>query len=534
MVPEAYFQKFKTIADKLKEKSLSTLVSERLYSAEACGLFLDYSKNYLTEELLDVFQGLAAEINIKEQKEAMFAGEKINNTEGRAVWHTALRRFTLAEDQDSIDDMVLGELERVFEFCSKVNAKEIKSVSGKKFKSVINIGIGGSDLGPKMVSTALKQFHEPGAPVVQFVSNVDGRALIVALEHCEPDQTLFIISSKTFTTQETMENAASAKAWLLNNISGFNESEIIAHHFCAITTNIPAAEAFGLNSDRCFGFWEWVGGRYSLWSAIGIGTILAVGKENFIQMLKGAASMDKHFIEAPLRSNIPEILAYLGIWYNWFWEANSQAIIPYSEDLSYFPSFLQQLDMESNGKGVTKDGSPVTQKTGQIIWGEPGTNGQHAFFQLLHQGTHFIPVDFILPVKQKNTLKSHQEILIANALAQSQALMEGKSAESVLAEMQENNIPASESSKLTPHKTFLGNRVSNTILLEELNPFSLGALIAAYEHKVFIQGLVYGVNSFDQFGVELGKVLAKEVLSGLAGKSIEVDKSTAMLLNKVR
>lgn len=534
MVPKAYVEEFKTIADKLRKTSLSSLVSERLYSAEACGLFLDYSKNFLSEELLDVFQNLAAEINIQEQKEAMFAGEKINNTEGRAVWHTALRRFTLPKEQDSVDQMVIGELERVFEFCSKVNTEAIKSVSGKKFNYVINIGIGGSDLGPKMVSTALKQFHEASAPTVQFVSNIDGRALIGALDHCEPDQTLFIISSKTFTTQETMENAASAKAWLLDNISGFSENEIIANHFCAITTNIPAAESFGLNKERCFGFWEWVGGRYSLWSAIGIGTIIAIGKENFIKLLRGAASMDQHFIEAPLRNNIPEILAYLGIWYNWFWEATSQAIIPYSEDLGYFPSFLQQLDMESNGKGVTKDGSSVAQKTGQIIWGEPGTNGQHAFFQLLHQGTHFIPVDFILPVKQKNTLKSHQQILIANALAQSQALMEGKSAESVLEEMQKNNIPASESAKLTPHKTFQGNRVSNTILLEELNPFNLGALIAAYEHKVFIQGLVYGVNSFDQFGVELGKVLAKEVLSGLSGKSIEVDKSTEMLLNKIR
>jgi glucose-6-phosphate isomerase len=534
VISEAKIKRLFSLSEKLKQEKLSSLVRERTYSTEACGVFLDYSKNFVTDELLELFEDVAAELKLSDKKQAMFSGEKINNTEGRAVWHTALRRFTISEFQDGIDEMVRAEIERVFEFCDRINEGEIKSVSQKKIKHVINIGIGGSDLGPKMVSNALRQFHKPDTPNVYFVSNIDGRALIRALADSQPEETLFVISSKTFTTQETMENAGSAKRWLLENLTGFSEQEIISNHFCAITTNVQAAEEFGLKKERCFGFWDWVGGRYSLWSAIGIGTILSIGKEHFTDLLRGAASMDRHFLEAPLRENIPEILAFLGVWYNWFWEASSQAIIPYSEDLGYFPSYLQQLDMESNGKGVSKKGSEIMQKTGQVIWGESGTNGQHAFFQLLHQGTHFIPVDFILPAKQRNTFKSHQDILIANALAQSQALMEGKSKESVLTEMKKENLDTNEISELLPHKTFKGNRVSNTLLLEQLNPFSLGALIAAYEHKVFIQGLLYDVNSFDQFGVELGKVLAKNILAGLQGNNINVDNSTEMLLKRIK
>ena len=506
------------------------------FSLSAAGLFLDYSKNQITKKTLDLLIELAQERQVESQRNAMFAGEKINFTEQRSVLHTALRlprssASALVIEGVNVHAAVTDVLDRMQAFVEKIHSGSWRGASGLVITDIVNIGIGGSDLGPKLVCQALRCFAWSGI-TSHFVSNVDGHALDAVLSRVNPATTLFVVASKTFTTAETMLNAHSARNWFLRSF----KEEDLHKHFVAVSTNLPEANKFGIASENCFGFWDWVGGRYSLWSAIGLPIALALGFSHFRALLDGAHDMDRHFQEAPLEKNMPMILALIGIWNRDFLDYATISVAPYHQDLCEFASYLQQLDMESNGKTIDRQGNKLAIPTGPVIWGNVGTNGQHAYFQLIHQGSDIIPVDFIAALKPHHSLPEHQLILLANCFAQSKALMTGKSAQQVNDEMRAQGLPEEKIQQLIPHRTFDGNRPSNTILLEELDPRSLGALIALYEHKVAVQGFCWGINSFDQWGVELGKVMAKTIEADLRASvtRTDIDSSTAGLITKAR
>lgn len=491
----------------------------------------DYSKNLIDQKTKDLLLQLAKECELEKSIQAMFSGEKINETENRAVLHTALRDFSaepLFVDGQDIKPQIKRVLDQMKSFSENIISGNHKGYTHKPITDVVNIGIGGSDLGPVMVVSALK--HYKTRLNVHFVSNVDGNHIAEVLKPLNPETTLFIVASKTFTTQETMTNAQSAKQWLLEKGATPND---VAKHFVALSTNTKAVEEFGISKDSIFEFWDWVGGRYSLWSAIGLSIVLAVGYENFESLLKGAHKTDTHFKTAPLEQNIPVLMGLLGIWYRNFYDASSYAILPYSQYLDRFAAYLQQGDMESNGKSVDRNGNFVDYETGPIIWGEPGTNGQHAFYQLIHQGTELIPSDFIGYVESLNSVSDHQPKLMANYFAQTKALAFGKTKEEAEAELRESGEDEKQIEKLVNFKVFKGNIPTNSLLFKELTPFSLGELIALYEHKIFVQGIIWNVFSFDQFGVELGKVLAKGILPELQNKekTTRLDSSTNGLLN---
>uniref|UniRef100_A0A3P8YP87 Glucose-6-phosphate isomerase n=1 Tax=Esox lucius TaxID=8010 RepID=A0A3P8YP87_ESOLU len=497
-------------------------------------ILLDYSKNLINEEVMRMLLGLAKSRGVEEARDRMFSGEKINFTEGRAVLHIALRnRSNTPVNVDGKD--VMPEVNRVLDkmkaFCHKVRSGEWKGFSGKAITDVVNIGIGGSDLGPLMVTEALKPYSK-GGPNVWFVSNIDGTHMAKTLAQLNAETTLFIIASKTFTTQETITNAESAREWFLQTA---NDQSAVAKHFVALSTNAPKVQAFGIDTNNMFEFWDWVGGRYSLWSAIGMSIALHIGFENFEQLLAGAHWMDNHFHSAPLEKNVPVLLAMLGVWYINFFQAETHAMLPYDQYMHRFAAYFQQGDMESNGKYITKDGTRVKYHTGPIVWGEPGTNGQHAFYQLIHQGTRMIPADFLIPAQTQHPIRDslHHKILMANFLAQTEALMKGKTSDEARKELEATGLQGPELDKLLPHKVFQGNKPSNSLVFKKLSPFMLGALVAMYEHKIFVQGVIWNINSYDQWGVELGKQLAKAIEPELRDSS-EVhshDSSTNGLIN---
>ncbi len=503
-------------------------------SAEGAGLFLDYSKNIVDDKTMTLLYALARETQVEAQRDAMFAGQEVNRTEHRAVLHTALRKprnekLMLAQ-QDIIPE-IHAVLDRMAAFSEDVRSGAWRGYDDREITDVVNIGIGGSYLGPKMTCQALRSFAHPRLNT-HFVSNVDGHDLDALLTRVNPATTLFIIASKGFNTAETMMNAQSARAWFLRHAK---ESDL-SKHFVAVSTHLDAVQAFGIAPENMFPFWDWVGGRYSVWSAIGLALMLSIGPECFKQFLAGAHAMDQHFQQAPLEENLPVILALIGIWNRNFIGSSSISIAPYHQDLRLFPGYLQQLEMESNGKSVQVDGSKTSTTTCPIIWGDVGTNGQHAYFQLLHQGTDIMAVDFIAALKPTHALEQHQVLLLANCFAQSEAFMRGKNADEVRADMQAQGLPDAEIEKLLPHRIFPGNRPSNTILMDSLNPHALGALIALYEHKVFVQGAIWGINSFDQWGVELGKILAKNIAAELNGpaKPEQHDSSTNGLIARAK
>lgn len=500
------------------------------FSVQREEYLFDYSKNLIDAKTFELLQNLAEESKLKSAIDAMFSGEKINETEGRAVLHTALRDFSDQEilvDGENIKPGIKRVLNQMKTFSEKIISGEHKGFSGKEITDVVNIGIGGSDLGPVMVCSALKHFKT--RLNVHFVSNVDGNHIAEVLKNLNPETTLFIIASKTFTTQETMTNADSAKAWFLKS----GKQEEVAKHFVALSTNTNAVKNFGIAEENIFEFWDWVGGRYSLWSAIGLSIVLSVGYENFEQLLKGANESDIHFQTADFKENVPVIMGLMGIWYRNFFDAGTYAILPYSQYLDRFAAYLQQGDMESNGKCVDRNGNFVEYETGPVIWGEPGTNGQHAFYQLIHQGTELIPADFIAYVKSCNEVSDHQEKLMANFFAQTEALAFGKTEEEARAELVKSGTSENEINRLINYKVFHGNTPTNSLLFNTLTPFSLGQLIAMYEHKIFVQGVIWNVFSFDQFGVELGKVLAGKILAELENseKITSHDSSTNGLMN---
>lgn len=504
------------------------------FSLQVDGILLDYSKNRITEETLDLLIRLAEEADIAGWRERMFAGEKINNTENRAVLHTALRnRVNTPVYVDGQD--VMPEVNRVLDkmgrFAERVRQGDWLGYSGKAITNVVNIGIGGSDLGPHMVYQALKAYRHPSLKM-HFISNVDGAHVQEKLEKLDPATTLFIVASKTFTTQETMTNAQYARNWFLQQVG---EEQHIARHFVAVSTNREAVSSFGIDPENMFEFWDWVGGRYSLWSAIGLSIVLAIGKDKFAELLGGAHAMDKHFCQAPFAENMPVILALLGVWYNNFFAAESHAILPYDHYLRSLPMYLEQADMESNGKSIDRNGHPVNYATGPIIWGATGINGQHAFYQLIHQGTKLIPVDFIISAKSHTGLQEHHDILMANCLAQSEALMRGRTYEETLTRLRAAGMNEQGYEHIA-HKVFAGNLPNNTLILDALTPHTLGMLIALYEHKIFVQGIIWNLNSYDQWGVELGKQLAKRILSELGDdKPVDShDVSTNGLINHYR
>lgn len=503
------------------------------FSIKFDNFLFDYSKNIVNEETMGLLFELAEETGVRELAEKMFSGEKINVTENRAVLHVALRNRSdepMKVDGYDVMPKVDAVLNQMRDFSEKVRAGEITGCTGMPFTDVVNIGIGGSDLGPNMVCDALKHYATPGLNV-RFVSNVDGTHLHEVLKEVNPETTLFIIASKSFTTQETLTNAKAAREFFLKNAAR-HESDI-AKHFVALSTNEKAVTEFGIDPKNMFGFWNWVGGRYSLWSAIGLSIAIYVGFDNFEKLLQGAHGMDKHFREAPVEKNIPIIMAMLGIWYSNFFDAATQAVVPYDQYLARFPAFLQQLDQESNGKRIDRNGKVVDYKTGPIVWGEPGTNAQHSFFQMIHQGTRLIPVDFLAPVSNVNKVGERHQILLSNFFAQTEALMKGRTEEEVLQDLRDSGAGAEQIEKLLPHKIFPGNKPTNSIMYDRMSPRTPGALIALYEHKVFVQGAVWNVNSFDQWGVELGKKLAKSILPRLGSDSPENsrDSSTNGLIN---
>lgn len=492
---------------------------------------VDFSKNRITEDTLSLLIKLAEETDLKNAIEAMFTGEKINVTEDRAVLHTALRNQSdspvLVDGQDVMPE-VRKVLAKIKTFTEKVISGEWKGYTGKAITDVVNIGIGGSDLGPCMITMALTPYHNHLKS--HFVSNVDGTHIAETLKECDPETTLFLVASKTFTTQETMTNAHTARDWFLK---AAGDKKHVAKHFAALSTNTKAVSEFGIDTDNMFEFWDWVGGRYSSWSAIGTSIALAVGFDNFEKLLKGAYEMDEHFRKLPFRQNVPVILALIGIWYNNFYKFASEAILPYDQYLARFPAYFQQGNMESNGKYADRNGQPVTYETGPIIWGEPGTNGQHAFYQLIHQGTKIIPADFIAPAISHNPIGDHHAKLLSNFFAQTEALAFGKTKEAVIQEFEAKGTPKDKYEPLIPFKVFEGNRPTNSILVKEITPETLGALIAMYEHKIFVQGVILNIFSFDQWGVELGKQLAGKILPELQNTE-EVashDSSTNGLIN---
>ena len=498
------------------------------FTAQAVGLFLDYSKNRITEETLKLLLQLAEESGLRERIDAMFSGEKINVSEKRAVLHVALRApngEVIKTDGKDVVPGVHAVLDQMAAFCNRVRSGEWKGHTGKRIRNVVNIGIGGSDLGPVMAYEALKHYSQRDM-TFRFVSNVDGTDFAEAVIDLDPAETLFIISSKTFTTLETMTNAHTARDWALK---GLGDEKAVAKHFVAVSTNDKEVTKFGIDTANMFGFWDWVGGRYSMDSAIGLSTMLAIGPENFRAMLDGFHQMDEHFRTAPLESNLPVILGLLTVWYTDFFDAQTMAVLPYEQYLKRFPAYLQQLTMESNGKHVTLDGEHVNYDTGPIYWGEPGTNGQHSFYQLIHQGTRLIPCDFIGFYKTLNPLGRHHDMLLANVFAQAEALAFGKTAEQVKAE----GTP----DWLVPHRVFEGNRPSNILMADKLTPETLGKLIALYEHSVFTQGTIWKIDSFDQWGVELGKVLAQHIIGEIEAPTepaLQHDASTTNLIRRYR
>ncbi len=505
------------------------------FSIQFNGLLFDYSKNRVTTETMDLLLALAQQANVPHAVERMFAGDKINATEQRAALHTALRnrsdRPVLVDGKDVMPDVrrVLAQM-RVFSDAVRSGAH--RGHTGKVIRDVVNIGIGGSDLGPLMVCEALKAYASPELRA-HFVSNVDATHLAETLKKLDAETTLFIVSSKTFTTQETLTNARSARAWLLEKLG---DEAAVAQHFAAVSTNLAATSQFGINPANVFEFWDWVGGRYSLWSAIGLPIAINLGMDKFEELLGGAFAMDEHFRTAPLAQNIPVIMAMLGVWYGNFFGAGSNAVLPYDQYLHRFAAYLQQLDMESNGKGVDRDGNPVDYDTGMVVWGEPGTNGQHAFYQLIHQGTRMIPADFLAPLRSHNPLGEHHRILLANCLAQTEALMRGKTTDEARAELVAQGLSGDALASLLPHKVFQGNKPTNTILFDQLDAATLGNLIALYEHKVFAQSVIWHINPFDQWGVELGKQLAGKILPELreGGEVGAHDSSTSGLVAYIK
>ena len=501
------------------------------FSLQFEDILVDYSKNILNEEVVRLLTQLANEVELKDAIDAMFKGEKINRTENRSVLHTALRNRSntpvLVDGED-----VMPEVNRVLDqmkvFSEKLRSGSWKGYTGKQIRHIVNIGIGGSDLGPVMVTEALRPYWSDIVPF--FVSNVDGTHIAETLKKVDPETTLFIIASKTFTTQETMTNAQTARAWFLEQTGNKGD---VAKHFVAVSTNQEAVTAFGIAPENMFVFWDWVGGRYSLWSSIGLSIACTIGYQNFVHLLEGAHAMDKHFRDEPFEKNIPVILALIGIWYNNFFGAASEAILPYDQYMHRFAAYFQQGNMESNGKSIDRNGNPVMYQTGPIIWGEPGTNGQHAFYQLIHQGTKMIPCDFLAPAKSHNPISDHHDKLLSNFFAQTEALMTGKTAEEVRSELSQTGLSEGEINFHTPFRVFDGNKPSNTIMFEMLTPRTLGSLIAMYEHKIFVQGVIWNIFSFDQWGVELGKVLAKKILGELQspGEVTVHDASTNGLIN---
>lgn len=520
--------------EKMHMRSLFEKDSKRFehFSLRFNDILLDYSKNRITDETFSLLISLAEQAGLKEWTEKMFTGEKINLTEKRAVLHTALRnrsdRQVAVDGKDVMPD-VKKVLAHMREFSESIRSGEWKGYTGKTITDVVNIGIGGSDLGPVMVTEALKPYGKKGLNV-HFVSNVDGTDIAEVLKKINPETALFLIASKTFTTQETIANANTAKAWFLETAK---DEKNVAKHFAALSTNDKEVAKFGIDTKNMFEFWDWVGGRYSLWSAIGLSIAIFIGMDNFEELLTGAFEMDEHFRTAPLDRNMPVILALLGIWYNDFWDAQSYAILPYDQYLHRFPAYFQQGDMESNGKSVMRNGEKVDYSTGPIVWGEPGTNGQHAFYQLIHQGTKLIPCDFIAPVETHNPVGEHHKLLLSNFFAQTEALMKGKNEEEVKKELEKSGMNEAQITELLPHKVFEGNKPSNSIFVKKITPRSLGSLIALYEHKIFTQGIIWNINSFDQWGVELGKQLAKAILPELEGKEKvnSHDSSTNGLIN---
>ena len=501
------------------------------------GLSLDYSRNRITDDTLAKLMALARECGVPERIEAMFRGDHINVTEKRPALHIALRDTSGASihvDGTDITPEVEGTLNRMAQFVDDVLSERWQGHTGKAFTDVVSIGIGGSFLGPKLVSEALRPYWH-GQLKGHYVANIDGTQIAEVLRRVNPETTLFLIQSKSFRTQETLENSKVARDWFLDN--GGSEDQI-AKHFVAVTANTPEAVKFGISEDNIFPMWDWVGGRYSLWSAIGLPVALTIGMENFRALLSGANAMDQHFHTAPLEQNLPVVMAMLGVWYNNFWGAETYTILPYDHYLRSLPAHLQQLDMESNGKSVTQGGEPLTYQSGPVIWGGVGANGQHAFHQLLHQGTRLIPADFIIPLETHNPVASHHVTLFANCLSQSRALMSGKTLDEAKAELKAEGMSSGEIDKLAPHKVIPGNKPSNTLLMEKSTPETVGALIALYEHRTFVQGIIWDVDSFDQWGVELGKQMGKGILDRLTGDTAEgdeaIDSSTASLIQIYR
>lgn len=504
------------------------------FSIKFNDILLDYSKNRITDETVALLIQLAKECRVKEATEAMFSGERINVTENRPVLHIALRNRSnkpiYVDGKDVMED-VNRVLQQMKTFSEKIISGEWKGFTGKAITDVVNIGIGGSDLGPVMVTEALKPYKNHLN--MHFVSNVDGTHIAETLKQLSPETTLFLIASKTFTTQETMANAHSARDWFL---AGGSKEADVAKHFAALSTNTEGVSKFGIDTANMFEFWDWVGGRYSLWSAIGLSIVLSIGFENFVELLTGAHQVDQHFLNTEFEENIPVILALVGIWYNNFFDAETEAILPYDQYMHRFAAYFQQGDMESNGKHVDRNGKPVDYSTGPIIWGEPGTNGQHAFYQLIHQGTKLIPCDFIAPAQTHNPLGEHHQMLLSNFFAQTEALMNGKTIDEVKAELKASGKSDAEIEKLAPFKEFDGNRPTNSILIQKITPRTLGSLIAMYEHKIFVQGIIWNIYSFDQWGVELGKQLAGKILPELKNDD-EIsshDSSTNGLINQYK
>ncbi len=495
-------------------------------------ILFDYSKNRITQTTIDLLLALARQASLEEAIEAMFNGAKINVTEDRAVLHVALRNRSnrpIFVDGQDVMPQVNAVLAKMRKFSDAVRTGEWKGYTGQAITDVVNIGIGGSDLGPKMVTEALKPYAQAGLHT-HFVSNVDATDIVETLKNLDPSTTLFLIASKTFTTQETMTNANSARAWFL---TAAKDESAVTKHFVAISTNEKAVRAFGIDPDNMFEFWDWVGGRYSLWSAIGLSIAISIGMDRFEELLSGAHAVDEYFRATPFAKNIPVIMALVGIWYNNFYDAQTHAILPYDQYMKYFADYFQQGDMESNGKSVTKEGLWVDYSTGPVIWGQPGTNGQHAFYQLLHQGTKLVPCDFLAPAQSHNPLDDHHPILLSNFFAQTEALAMGKTSEEVAAELTAQGISGEKLELLIAAKTFTGNRPTNSFLFRKLTPETLGKLLALYEHKIFVQGVIWDINSFDQMGVELGKVLAKTILPELKGDApvSSHDASTNGLIN---
>ncbi|MBS1729665.1 MAG: glucose-6-phosphate isomerase [Bacteroidetes bacterium] len=495
-------------------------------------ILFDYSKNIITQQTLELWLQLAEEVNVKSAIEKMFSGDLINQTEGRSVLHTALRNFSgkpvYSEGKDVMPEIKAVQKQMKL-FCEAIHTGKHLGYDGKKIKYIVNIGIGGSDLGPQMVTEALKPYWVDGIQPY-FISNVDASQIAEVLKKITPGETLFLIASKTFTTQETMTNAHTARQWFLNHAQ---DDKHIASHFVALSTNEEAVIKFGIDPAIMFRFWDWVGGRYSLWSAIGLSIALTIGYDHFEQLLRGAFATDEHFQTASFEKNIPVLMALIGMWYTNFFGTQTEAILPYDQYMHRFPAYFQQGNMESNGKYVGRNGLPVNYATGPVIWGEPGTNGQHAFYQLIHQGSIMIPCDFIAPAKSHNPLGEHHSILLSNFFAQTEALMKGKDADEVRAELRKSGMDEDAINKLLPFKIFKGNRPTNSFLLKEITPYSLGSLIALYEHKIFVQGVIWNIFSFDQWGVELGKQLANKILPELKddAKVTAHDSSTNGLMN---